>query len=211
MTTRRSRLMVSLVLAGSLAGACGGAAAPSTSVTDPSSPIVPAVVTPAPSPSAFASEVNGGGLVGEWVRVNSCEAYAGALEAAGFGPRIRRWLVDFGGYWTSQDQIPTEDPCAGAHEAEHSHFFTADGRFGSHDEDGAQVDDGDYRIVDATTLAFPSHEREFGFAPIVVHYAIGDDETIEFTVDVPDPCDEACEVATVWAISAFYPGPFERK
>jgi hypothetical protein len=48
---------------------------------------------------------------------------------------------------------------------EHSHFFTTDGQFGSYDELGAQVDNGDYEIVKESMLAFPSHGAEFGSMP----------------------------------------------
>ena len=40
---------------------------------------------------------------------------------------------------------PTK-PCDGAVERQHSHFFTADGAFGSKDFDGQQVDDGTYTL-----------------------------------------------------------------
>jgi hypothetical protein len=53
-------------------------------------------------------------------------------------------------------------PCHGATEVEHSYIFTADGRFGSYDQNGGQVDHGDYTILDDATLTFPTHERELG-------------------------------------------------
>ncbi len=37
-------------------------------------------------------------------------------------------------------------PCRGAVRREHSHFFTADGAFGSRDENGQQVDEGTYTL-----------------------------------------------------------------
>lgn len=194
-----------------LLAACTSTVAPSggqaTNASARTSPRPSAVATAARS-DVPASETTTQ-LVGEWRRVNSCEAYVVALEAAGFGANRDRWLVDFGGYWASQEDIPAGDPCVNATEVEHSHFFTGDGQFGSRDEHGAQVDEGDYN-VDGPKLAFPSHEREFGYGPIDVEYEIGADGALELIVNVPDECSDACEVAHVWALSAFYPGPFTR-
>jgi hypothetical protein len=63
--------------------------------------------------------------------------------------------------------------CAGAEgPLEHDHFFTEAGAFGSHDENGEQVDEGDFTIVDDDTVGFPSHASEFGYdGDLVVGYA----------------------------------------
>jgi hypothetical protein len=42
--------------------------------------------------------------------------------------------------------------CAGAKPQIHSHFFTADGKFGSLDQHGTQVDDGTYRLLSTDTV-----------------------------------------------------------
>jgi hypothetical protein len=146
-------------------------------------------------------------LVGTWRRVNSCRRFVRALEDAGIKDQLHEWLVG-GGYFDDSSQIDDVHPCRGAKEVEHSHFFTESGRFGSHDETGAQVDDGDYEIVDKTTVTFPSHVREFG-GEITVHYRV-EGKTLNFAVVVPAACTGDCRLATAWAISAFYPGPFER-
>lgn len=87
----------------------------------------------------------------------------------------------------------------------HSHFFTAAGAFGSYDQNGHQVDNGDYKIITPYTLAFPSHTHDFGYK-ITVHYAIKSGK-LRFAVVIPHPCPVRCPGATAWAISAFYSGP----
>jgi hypothetical protein len=87
-------------------------------------------------------------------------------------------------------------------------FASTHNGLGRNDENGAQVDDGDYRLVDNNTLTVPSHAREFGHR-ITVDYRI-EGNTLRFDVVVPDPCTGKCRGATAWAIAAFYPGRFER-
>jgi hypothetical protein len=48
------------------------------------------------------------------------------------------------------------DICQGAKPQQHSHFFTKDGKFGSLDQHGQQVDDGPYRVVDNHTFRLGS-------------------------------------------------------
>jgi hypothetical protein len=143
-------------------------------------------------------------LVGTWQRTNSCTAFVDALTHAGLQDQITEWLVG-AGYFHSKSQIDPNAPCKGARNLKHSHFFTSKGKFGSRDQAGNQVDDGDYKIVAPGTLAFPSHVRDFGYK-IKVDYVIKGGK-LRFDVVVPRPCPKKCHVATAWAISAFYPGP----
>jgi Tol biopolymer transport system component len=93
---------------------------------------------------------------------------------------------------------------------EHSHFFTDDGAFGSHDEHGEQVDHGDYVAVDRDTLAFPSHASEFGYdGDLVVDYGI-DGDIATFDVTLPESCADGCAEAYAWTLSAFASGPWTR-
>ena len=43
--------------------------------------------------------------------------------------------------------------CRGARSLEHDHFFTTANAFGSHDENGEEVDGGDFEVVDDDTVA----------------------------------------------------------
>jgi hypothetical protein len=89
----------------------------------------------------------------------------------------------------------------------HSHFFTTSGEFGSKDPGGVQNDDGDYRLVAPDTLAFPSHEAEFGYSPILVRFAV--DGTATFSVQMPTGCTAKCADGYAWAVAAFGTNPWE--
>jgi hypothetical protein len=110
---------------------------------------------------ARTSLTSGTTLVGTWTRKNSCSAFVKALTRAGLRASMKEWLVG-AGFFKSPGQISTATPCRGATNVKHSHFFTRPGGFGSYDETGQQVDDGDYKIVAPNILAFPSHAQEFG-------------------------------------------------
>jgi hypothetical protein len=110
--------------------------------------------TPETFLTTSATEVPVSPLVGTWQRVNSCASFVQAFKEAGLIELAPEWLVG-AGYFTSLDQIDNTDLCKGATEVRHSHFFTANGGFGSHDETGRQVDDGNYRMVDDRTIIFP--------------------------------------------------------
>jgi hypothetical protein len=130
-----------------------------------------------------------------------------AFEKAGLAQSKSVWII---GNWVGDPVDVTADPndlCAKARPAEeHSHFFTADGKFGSYDANRNQVDSGDYVLVDTDTLSFPSHSTEFGYAgEILVDYSVNGDSAT-FDVQVPSECDAACLEAHAWAFSAFF-GP----
>jgi hypothetical protein len=143
-------------------------------------------------------------LVGSWQRTNSCTAFVKAMRRAGLGHGLSQWPVG-AGYFRSARQIDPARPCKHARNVKHSHFFTAAGGFGSRDEKGNQVDDGDYEIIAPHTLAFPSHAREFGHK-VKIHYRITAGG-LRFHVVVPHPCTGRCRDVMGWALSAFYAGP----
>lgn len=135
-----------------------------------------------------------------------------AFEEAGLAESHAVWII---GNWVGDPADVEADPndlCAEARPAEeHSHFFTADGQFGSFDAAGEQVDGGDYAVVDTDTLSFPSHSREFRYdGDILVDYAVSGDSAT-FDVQLPSECDAACLEAHAWALSAFFgPDPWTR-
>jgi hypothetical protein len=205
------RLVASMAMTLILAG-CSGAPTTGTTSAPPSAgvsaslPAQTAAASPSPaSPSAASSAI-----VGEWVRTASCEEALAAFTEAGLLDQVPAWVV--GNYVGEGATAAPGKECANAKPAvPHSHFFTADGRFGSRDENGQDVDDGGYQVVDSDTLSFGSHAQEFGHAgDILVDYSVEGDQ-VTFQVKVPTPCDPACRVAYGWAMSAFFgPRPFDR-
>jgi hypothetical protein len=200
------RFVVSVLVALIVQGcASSGGKAASASVTpfEGASPTSPSSRPPAASPSAVA---NDNPLIGEWQRKNSCKAFVAALKKAGLAGQMAKSLD---GWVPDAKHLDPANPCAGAFDVIHSHFFTADGQFGSHDDHGQQVDDGDYAVTADSTLTFPSHAREFG-AAVVVRFRVSPEDKLSFVVDVPKTCTGPCADAHAWALSAFYPGAFTR-
>jgi hypothetical protein len=161
---------------------------------------------PPPSPSGAAIE--GADIIGTWHRAQRCDELVAVFEAAGLLDTHLDWAL--GNFRPTSPDLAADALCAGARgPLEHDHFFTADGRFGSHDETGAQVDDGDYVVRDRVLL-FPSHAEEFGYDDdILVAYGTSGD-VAAFRVLLPPSCEGACADAYAWALSAFASGPWER-
>lgn len=188
-------LAAGLVLA-SCAGATGSSALPaaSTAAASPSN-----VIPTEPSESEVAAD-----LVGTWTRTQDCEGMLAAFEAAGIVESESGWIV---GNWVPEGTQPDpNDLCAEAKPAEeHSHFFTADGQFGSLDAEGNQVDDNQYAVADEDTIAFPGSGFHY-FQDVLVDYAVSGDEAT-FKVQWPSgECADECLEAHAWALSAFYAG-----
>ncbi len=208
------RLVATAALTLILAGCSGGAGPTTGAPSAPASTTIPASVpaaTAAAPPSGTSPSAEPSAIVGEWVRTAGCDEALAAFTEAGLSDQVPIWVVgNFVGEGAST--APGEE-CANARPAvPHSHFFTADGRFGSHDENGKDVDEGDYAVVDTDTLSFASHAKEFGYSgDLVVDYAV-DGDHVTFHVTVPTDCDPACRLAYGWAMSAFFGSrPFDRK
>jgi hypothetical protein len=114
-----------------------------------------------------------------------------------------KWMA--GGVTPRGTDATSTDYCGGAAAVEHSHFFTADGRFGSYDENGNVVDDGTYAIQGKDT---------FVIGRVSVRFHIDATGHLGFLdITMADPCasaDTDCRADHGWAISAFYPGDYER-
>lgn len=196
-----SRLLAALACVTVVACSPAASAAPATPTAVPS-------VAPATAPTATQAAITSE-IVGSWHRAQTCEEMRVKFEAAGLAESHRDWLQ--GNFFGGEPGPTSGDPCAGAQgPIEHSHFFTADGQFGSHDESGEQVDDGDYAVIDDRTLAFPSHSAEFGYSgEIFVGYAVVV-SVVSFEVRLPGTCDDPCKQAYAWALSAFASGVWLR-
>lgn len=155
------------------------------------------------SPAGSTSRPDQPALVGVWQRTQKCAELAGLLDAAGMKQAIPD-MVAGDGWVPGVDKVSeladTSHPCAGAVARRHSHFFTVDGKFGSLDAAGQQVDDGQYRIVDDHTFAIGTEAgREVRF-----HYRVVDGDTISFTPVIPR-CRPSCFDA-IWSVSVAYQG-----
>lgn len=77
------------------------------------------------------------------------------MTAAGLGAYAAESVAGDGfivGVTQAKDLKDPKHPCVGAIEQKHSHFFTADGKFGSRDANGQDVDDGTWRQTDSKTI-----------------------------------------------------------
>jgi hypothetical protein len=192
----RATFVAVMLLALSLAGCSDGGSATGASAA------------PTEGSPASPSEEPGSALVGSWHRAQSCEEMLAAFDEAGLAESYRDWIQ--GNFYGGKPGPAEGDPCAGARGPfEHDHYFTASGEFGSHDQNGEQADDGDYELLDDSTVTFPSHAEEFGYdGDILVHFMV-DGDVATFHVMVPEQCDKKCENAYAWALSAFASGPWE--
>jgi hypothetical protein len=196
--TRRFR--IGLVAISMVAAACVGTP-PSTpgAALSAATPIDTASPSPTPTakPTATPSPAE---IVGEWVGVHDCARIMTLLEKAG----LTEFLDDAVGSliptsMTSAELAGSKDPCKGAVQQHHSHFFTASGAFGSKDFDGSQVDDGTYTLEGADVIVI--NDQHF-------HYRINGDQ---LSLD-PEPVDisacqtRECRFTATWVLMVAMPG-----
>jgi hypothetical protein len=167
----------------------------------------PSTVAASTSPSATVSvsETPRPPLVGQWALKKTCDMIVQALTKAGLENLIP---LDVGETLKIPENAPLpanwdpSHPCADAKAPyEHSHTFWPDGEFNSYDQDGQEVDNGPYTIVNDRTffLGTRSHHTTF-------HYRIRGD-TIMFDVVIPKDCSsEDCLGTLAWAFSVANPG-----
>ena len=215
----RNRILIGVGLVAVVVAGCGDDDSDSEAnvTTAPTSTLSSVTTTAAASsdattiasPSTAAVDDLTAVLIGSWHRAQTCAEILAAFQAAGLAESHVGWLQ--GNFFGGEPGPTTGDPCAGAlGPLEHDHFFTEAGAFGSHDENGEEVDDGDFAVVDGDTVSFPSHATEFGYeGALVVGYSV-DGDVVVFDVVLPEPCVDACADAYAWALSAFASGPWER-
>ena len=136
-------------------------------------------------------------LVGEWARTLECSELAAAYADAGLQAYMQEMI--WGAFFWPQVQSAGEldfdpkDPCKGAEPRLHSHFFTADGAFGSRDEKGEEVDNGTYQIV---------RENRLVINDVMFRYRIrGDAITFDPVTPECTPC-----FAHAWGVAVASPG-----
>jgi hypothetical protein len=164
---------------------------------------------PTSTSSSSATVTPGAELVGEWQRVTTCGERVAALKAAGLGRFAAENAAGEGwipGVSTAEQLEDPAHPCRGAVPLKHSHFFTAEGQFGSRDAHGDQVDDGTYQVTGPGTIVIT---KEFG--PITFHYSVSDSgEVLTLDPVLPACASDGC-FAAQWAVGMSYTGlPWSR-
>ena len=97
-------------------------------------------------------------IVGRWQRTLTCQEVVAALKKAGLGALAQyAWQgqtssTGISSFKPGSPKPTAAHPCAGAIARRHSHFFNAQGQFGSLDWLGGQVDDGPYKVIDDKTV-----------------------------------------------------------
>ena len=191
--------MTSVALTVALTGCAGSGNAPASDADRSTSPS-----------SSSTTAVPGADLVGEWQRVTTCDERVAALKAAGLGKFAVENVAGEGwipGVSTPEEIKDPADPCRGAVTLKHSHFFTADGEFGSRDAHGHQVDDGTYQVTAPGTVVI---DKEFG--PITFHYSVSAGRGTLMLDPVLPACASSGCFAAQWAVGMSYSGlPWSRE
>jgi hypothetical protein len=141
-------------------------------------------------------------LVGEWELERNCEQIVQGLEDAGLEEYTLEVIAVaemVPGVVNDPNQFEDpKNPCKGAVPSKHSHFFTAEGQFGSRNEFGQQVDAVLYEVIDDDSFVLGKNA--------VFNYAM-DGDTITFEPVIPDDClTEACHENAVLSIGVAFPG-----
>jgi hypothetical protein len=176
------------------AAGCGGSSSSSTAAA--------AGVT---AKQSRTSDTKPASIIGEWQRETTCADYVRALEQAGFEEMAPGAAAAFIGLPAEEDLADPSHPCKGAVPRRHSHFFTSDAQFGSRDENGNQVDEGTYDIIDDNTLVIPYGFEDGPPIRAMFHYRIAG-ETISFDPVLNDCSTSRCREAAAWSITVALPG-----
>lgn len=138
---------------------CGGEEQRRT--TEPTS-----TATETPSSSKASGDIDSP-IVGDWVRIMTCEERVAALENVGLGQFAAEHVAGNelvpGISFDEPELIDPERPCEGAVPREHGHFFGSDGSFGSTDQKGRQVDEGTFELVSAHTIVITNPDASVTF------------------------------------------------
>jgi hypothetical protein len=157
--------------------------------------------SPSPTPSTSPSSAAVPALVGEWQRLQRCPEMVGLLRKADMPAAVPEVLAGDG--WVpgvdDPSQIDQRHPCRGAVSRKHSHFFTADGQFGSRDAAGEQVDDGQFELVGADRFVINPGASD----AVTFRYTVTGD-TLRITPEIP-ACRPDCFPA-VWSVAVAYDG-----
>ncbi len=191
--------VVTLALAVAVAGCgtspnrSGASAAPPSAESTAASPVA---ATPSPSTAALPA------IVGEWVGIHDCERITTLLGEAGLDEFLLEAVYGNGlvpGATTEADLKDPTQPCLGAVQRAHSHFFTAGGGFGSRDFNGQQVDEGGYKIEGDDLIDINGSKFRF--------HIDGEELTLEpEPVDISQCTTKMCRFEASWVLMVAMPG-----
>ena len=140
-------------------------------------------------------------LLGTWTATTTCSAQYAALMR---WPGLRKYALEMvaGNGFIPGVQSPDQlkdpaHPCRGAVPRKHSHFFTKDGRFGSLDWNGQDVDDGTYTLKGTNRVVIAKE-----FPSVTFTYNV-QGKTIRF---VPQIARDCSTFRCAWAVSMAIPG-----
>ncbi len=194
----RSWCLFAVIVAG-CAGLPVAGSSSATSLASPSAESTAApIATSSPAPTAAATARPA--LVGQWELDRTCQAIVTALTKAGHPELIRGGVGELV-QGNINGEVPSDwepkHPCAKAlPPTPHSHTFWPNGMFNSYDENGRQVDDGPWAIVDAQT--FTIGKSTFSYS------IVGD--ALMFEPIVPAVCSGQCRDDLGWMYSVSFPG-----
>jgi hypothetical protein len=95
---------------------------------------------------------NASALVGRWQTVRTCQGLMAALTKFHLAPLAPSVVGDYFPNESPAELAKKKSVCTGAKPMLHSHFFARDGKWGSLDQDGNQVDNGSYQVLTANTV-----------------------------------------------------------
>lgn len=161
----------------------------------------PSAAPPSPTPSVSASPSAEPAIVGEWVGIHDCRRIVTMLTDAG----LDEFLADavYGNELVPGDpNSVVADPttvCEGAVPRDHSHFFTAAGKFGSRDFNGDTVDSGTYTLEGDDGLVINGSRFKYEIN--------GDELSLEpEPVDISACTTRECRFPATWVLMVAMPG-----
>lgn len=186
------------VLAALALTACGS---PQTTPTG-SSPTAQTTTRTTAATGSSARSSPASPIVGEWQRRTTCQERVTAMTKAGLAKYAAESVAGDGfipGVSSAKELKDPKHPCTGAIRQLHSHFFTADGQFGSKDAAGQQVDEDSYQLVDSSTIRIGIDH------PVDFHFTVTDGTTLRLTPVMPACAAKGCFEAQ-WAVAVSYLG-----
>lgn len=100
--------------------------------------------------AAQAVAASSSSIVGRWQTVRTCQGLVVDLQKVGLRAVAPGVVGDYFPNKSPQDLAKKKNVCQGAKPQIHAHFFTKDGKFGSIDQHGQQVDNGTYQVSGST-------------------------------------------------------------